>query len=88
MAYKQQKQELIKMYGKRCMVCGKKLTKNQIPAFHHRIPKSCGGSHDISNGCIVDLDCHCHIHKYKYGSKEYSEIDDTIQRNMSKFKRV
>lgn len=83
MAYKYQKEVLIMQYGRVCSLCKRKLKKKEVTA-HHIIPKSEGGSSDVSNLCICCEKCQVKIHKHKYGSKEYSDYTTQILKNLGR----
>ena len=60
-------------YGKRCMICGKKLKKG-VATFHHIVKRSDGGEATPENGGLVCVDCHALIHKSPESEKYYNKI--------------
>lgn len=86
MAYKLQKQTLRKTFGSRCMLCERPLQKKKC-TFHHRIPKSSGGTNDISNGAILCSQCQSIVHRFGYGTSAYKNLDTKIENNLKKYKK-
>lgn len=71
------KKQLIKRYGKYCMICGQYVRKGIT--YHHIKPKSLGGEYTISNGSLLCDCCHRHLHTYQYGTKEYQKLTRIIK---------
>lgn len=68
---RQNKMSLIEKYGRKCMLCGNHLTKENT-TYHHIIPLYAGGTDDISNGAILgDTCCHRDLHRHSYQSNFY-----------------
>jgi 5-methylcytosine-specific restriction endonuclease McrA len=86
MGYKYQKQVRRQRYGNRCMLCERVLQKKK-QSYHHRRPKSCGGSASIENGAILCMQCQCIIHQFEYGTEAYEKLDNLIEKNMEKYKK-
>lgn len=84
MAYKSQKNMLFKSYGKRCMLCGKKLPNSEL-TFHHIKPKSFSGKSTLENGAILCNTCQQTIYKYNFLSTEYFDLTLKILNNKIKF---
>lgn len=80
------KKILIEMYGKRCMLCERKLSNNEC-TYHHIIPRSCGGLTTITNGAVLCENCQREIHTFKYKSKEYTNLTLKIYFNMQKYEK-
>ena len=86
MGYKYQKQVLRQRYGNFCMLCERSLKKDK-QSYHHRQPKSCGGSASIENGTILCMQCQRIIHQFEYGTEAYEKLDNLIEKNMKKHKK-
>ena len=86
MGYKLQKKILRKQYGSRCMLCERPLQKKKC-TFHHKIPKSVGGSNDVKNACILCSECQTIIHSFKYGTEGYQKLTEKIEKNEEKYKK-
>lgn len=56
--------QLVMIYGRRCMLCGKKMkkTKGSI-TYHHIKPLSEGGETTIKNGALLCPYCHANLHQ-------------------------
>lgn len=74
------KRALLRIYGKRCMICGQELKDNEI-TYHHIKPLYAGGDNEIENGSILGENC-CHkmIHLYEYGTKKYTKYTIEIEK--------
>lgn len=77
MSSKASKLELLKQYGKYCMLCRRKLKLEEC-TFHHIIPKQNGGESSFENGSILCRQCHSVIHLFKYEDDAYKKITKRI----------
>ncbi len=57
------KDELYKIQGRRCAICGKKFEKHELQ-IHHIIPKSFNGFDGSKNMVLLCASCHRQLHKY------------------------
>lgn len=68
---RQNKLALIEKYGRKCMLCGRTLAKENT-TYHHIVPLYAGGTDDIENGAILgDTCCHRDLHRHDYQSNFY-----------------
>lgn len=74
------KLELIRRYGRYCMLCRRKL-KTEECTYHHIKPKSVGGETDIENGAILCRQCQDIIHTFEYEETGYSKLTSKIHKN-------
>ena len=44
--------------GWKCELCGRKRSDGYRLEFHHRLPKSAGGSDEIENAELLCIECH------------------------------
>lgn len=84
MANQGKKNMLMKIYGRRCMLCERKLYRNKL-TFHHIKPKSYGGKATVENGALICEECHCEINKYDFLSSTYFDLTLKILNNKIKF---
>lgn len=80
MSYKLEKEILKSKYGKKCMLCGRKLKDNQC-TFHHIIPKSYNGETSVKNGAILCQECQKIIHLFDYNETGYIKLTYVILKN-------
>ena len=78
------REELARVYGSRCQLCCKKLSKKQR-TLHHRKLKSLGFLTTFENSQLLCSKCHKYIHQFKYDSEEYWVNDREIEENKKKF---
>ena len=74
------KVELIKKYGRYCMLCRRKL-KSEDCTYHHIIPKQNGGDCTEQNGAILCIQCHRIIHIFHYGEEAYMKLTEVLLKN-------
>lgn len=73
------KNELIKRYGKRCWICGRKFNTNKKLQLHHILKWCEKHETNISNTSILCEKCHKNLHKYeKIDKKRYQEINNYL----------
>lgn len=84
MAYRLEKKILKNIYGKRCMLCSRKLKDNQC-TFHHIIPKSVGGETSIKNGAILCEQCQTILHIFNYEEDGYKKLTSKILKIKNKY---
>lgn len=80
MAYRLEKNILKKKYGKKCMLCFRRL-KDKECTFHHIVPKSFGGTTDINNGALLCKQCQTIIHLFNYKEDGYKKLTNKILKN-------
>lgn len=80
MAYKLEKSILRKKYGRKCMLCNRKL-KDKDCTFHHIKPKKYGGETNVSNGAILCTSCQRIIHVFDYNEYGYLKLTNIILKN-------
>ena len=77
---KAEKVALLKEYGKKCMLCRRKLKLNEC-TYHHIIPEAYGGVYTEENGAILCEPCHHIIHLFKDEEDGYKKLPSVIIRN-------
>lgn len=80
MSYKWLKTELRVKYGRKCMLCGRKLKEKQS-TFHHIVPKSRGGEATEENGAVLCESCQSIIHLFEYEDEGYQKLTKRILKN-------
>lgn len=66
-------------YGRRCMLCHRKLRKKKgCVTYHHIIPISEGGETTIENGAILCPDCHADLHQQDFATQKI--LNDKIKK--------
>lgn len=71
------KLELIRKYGRYCMLCDRKL-KEQECTLHHIIPICNGGETTEENGSILCNQCQKIIHTFQYETEAYTKLTKVI----------
>lgn len=80
------KELLLKRYGKRCMMCGKRYPLKLLQ-WHHIKPKYVYRHNNkppddsTENGAILCVSCHAIIHEYVWESDEYQLLTEIILQN-------
>ena len=84
------KETLLRRYGKRCMMCGKRYAVNYL-RWHHILPKYVSkANHEppddsVDNGAILCVSCHVMIHEYLWWEDEYQLLTEIILQNKASF---
>lgn len=65
---------LEQIYGKRCMICGRRLGKKGLATYHHIKKLVDGGETTVENGGLVCKYCHPLIHESEESEKYYNKI--------------
>ena len=74
------KLELIRKYGRYCMLCNRKL-KEQECTLHHIKPICNGGETTEENGAILCEPCQKIIHTFNYEEDGYKKLTKRILKN-------
>lgn len=68
----------------KCAICSK---NTEHLEFHHIIPKSRGGSDDVSNLIRLCSECHGLAHDVSFSNNRGGLIKEAINKNQNKYKR-
>lgn len=74
------KLQLVQLYGRKCMLCKRKL-KLELLTFHHIKPKENGGEVSLKNGALLCKECQEIIHTFKYEEDGYKKLTSKILKN-------
>ena len=79
------RRQLIIIYGRRCMLCGKILKKKTgAITYHHITPLSEGGETTVENGGLLCPDCHGDLHKQDQETQDLLNLSIIHYKEMNK----
>lgn len=78
------RRQLITIYGRRCMLCGKRLKKKKgYITYHHIKPLSEGGETTVENGALLCPCCHENLHQQDQETRDLLNLSIIYYKEMN-----